>query len=279
MTVLVTVQVNEVVPKKVDGSVAFTVTEQVHGAVGVPVMAPVEALMVRPAGRPVADQVKAWPDWVSVALFVRVVMAVPVTPDWAVWPATATVLVMVQEKVVVPNEPAPSVAFTVTEQVHGAVGVPVMAPEVELIDRPAGSPVADQVKVWPDWVSVAELVRVVMAVPVTPDWAVWPSTATVLVMVQVTVIDPLKEAPSVALMVDEHEQAVVGVPVMVPVEALMDRPAGRPVADQVKVWPDWVSDALLVTAVMAVPETLAWAASAVTVTVLVTVQVNEAVPE
>ena len=34
---------------------AATVTEQAHAVVGVPVMAPVEVLMFRPAGNPVAD--------------------------------------------------------------------------------------------------------------------------------------------------------------------------------------------------------------------------------
>ena len=52
------------------------------------------------------------------------------------------------------------------------VGVPVIVPVVELIDRPAGSPVADQVKVAPGWVSVAESVTPVMAVPDTLVWAV-----------------------------------------------------------------------------------------------------------
>ena len=40
---------------------------------------------------------------------------------------------------------------------------------------------------------------------------------------------------------------MVGVPVMVPVDGSMDRPAGRPVADQVRVAPDWESVAELAT--------------------------------
>lgn len=35
------------------------------------------------------------------------------------------------------------------------------------------------------------------------------------------------------------------VPLIRPVEALMDRPVGRPLADQVNVWPDWLSDAVI----------------------------------
>ena len=78
---------------------------------------------------------------------VRGVIADPVTVDLAPGLATDTVLVTVQLKVADPLKPAPSVAFTVTEHVHGVVGVPVIEPVEELIDRPAGSPVADQVSV------------------------------------------------------------------------------------------------------------------------------------
>ena len=71
---------------------------------------------------------------------------------------------------------------------------------------------------------------------------------------------------------------MVGVPVMAPVELLIDRPAGRPVADQVKVAPDWVSVAVVVSGVIAVPETLDWLPGLATATVLVTVQLNEVDP-
>ena len=79
------------------------VTEQVHGAVGVPVMDPVELLIVSPAGRPVADQVSVAPDWVSVAELETAVIAVPVTADLLPGLATATVLVTVQVIAVVPK--------------------------------------------------------------------------------------------------------------------------------------------------------------------------------
>ncbi len=71
---------------------------------------------------------------------------------------------------------------------------------------------------------------------------------------------------------------MVGVPVMVPVAELTDRPAGRPLADQVKLAPAWVSVALLARAVMAVPETLARVPGLATDTGPVTVQVNTAAP-
>ena len=73
-----------------------------------------------------------------------------------------------------------------------------------------------------------------MAVPETLDLAkvVGLVTATVLVMVQVNAdVDTALEAMSVAVRMTEQAHAVVGVPVMAPVEELMARPAGRP---------DWV---------------------------------------
>ena len=68
-------------------------------------------------------------------------------------------------------------------------------------------------------------------------------------------------------------------PLIVPVEELIESPAGRPVADQVRLAPDWVSVAESVTGVMAVPESEDLLPGLATVTVLVTVQVNEALPE
>ena len=59
----------------------------------------------------------------------------------------------------------------------------------------------------------------------------------------------------------------------------MASPAGSPVADQVRVAPDWESVAESVTAVMALPETFDWLPGLATETLLVMVQVNEAVPE
>ena len=49
---------------------------------------------------------------------------------------------MVQVKVADPEAPVLSVAVTVTLEVPAVVGVPVISPVEELIDRPAGSPVA-----------------------------------------------------------------------------------------------------------------------------------------
>jgi len=168
---------------------------------------------------------------------------------------------------------------TVTAKDPAEVGVPEIVPVDELIDRPAGRPVADQVRVAPDWESVAESVTGVMAVPETSDWLPGPVTAMVLDTVQENVAEPFAPLASVAVTVTEEVPGAVGVPLIVPVDELIDSPAGRPVADQVRVAPDWESVAEFVTGVMAVPETEDWFPGLETATVLVTVQVNEALPE
>ena len=172
----------------------------------------------------------------SVAEIDSVVMAEPETFDWLPGLVTVMLPVTVQVK---DAEPAKvgvelSVAVTVTEQVQLVVGVPVMAPVAELMARPAGRPVADQVKVRPDWVSVADGLSVEIAVPTEADLDPGLVTVTVLVTVQVKAEAEVDEAAGVALSVreitTEHVQGVVGVPLMTPVEALMVSPAGRPVA-------------------------------------------------
>ena len=77
----------------------------------------------------------------------------------------------------------------VTEHEQGAVGVPVTDPVEELIESPEGRPVADQVRVAPDWESVAEFVTGVMAEPVTADLLPGLVTVTVLATVQVKVVE------------------------------------------------------------------------------------------
>ena len=226
---------------------AVSVTEHVQKAEGVPVMAPVDELMDRPVGRPVWVQVKVVnAAEESVAVGVSVEIAVPLLDLWLAIVVIATVLVMVQVKLTefeyVVGEPL-SVAVTVTAQAHAVVGVPLMTPVAEAIDRPAGRPVAVQARVAVDEESVAVAVMEAMAVPDTLDLAVVVGlvTATVLVMVQVNAdVDTALEAMSVAVRVTEQAHAVVGVPVMAPVEELMARPAGRPDWVHVSAFELWV---------------------------------------
>lgn len=90
---------------------------------------------------------------------------------------------------------------------------------------------------------------------------------TALVMVQVKVVEPVAPEPSEAVMVTEDIPAVVGEPVMVPVAAEMDRPAGRPVADHVMVATGEESCASSVMAATARPATSNWLPGLVTVMV------------
>ena len=182
-----TFQVKVADPAKVgvELSVAVMVTEHAHEDVGVPVMDPVEELIESPAGRPTALQVSVAPTWESLPLLVRVAIADPVTLDWADFAVTTTVLVVVQVKEALACADELSVAVRTTEAAPGVVGVPVTAPVEELIVSPAGRPVALQVSVAVELVSVALGVKVEMADPVTEDLALTAVTATVLVMVQV----------------------------------------------------------------------------------------------
>ena len=211
------------------------VTEQVQNVLGVPVMAPVPDAMANPAGRPDWVHVSVAVDDVSVAIGVRVEMALPLLDRWAAMAVTATVLVMVQVKATEFEALVLSVAVTVTEETPGVVGVPEMVPVEVLMASPVGKPVADQVSVAHDGVSAPEVVSVEMAEPVTFDWLDLAVTATVLVIVHEKVAEPADPLLSVAVKVTVETPGVVGVPVMAAVVELMVRPAGRPEVVQVGV--------------------------------------------
>jgi hypothetical protein len=248
--------------------------------VGVPEIDPDEVSMDSPGGSPVADhEVIDAVDEESVAEAARALMAVPDTFDWSPESATATVLVIVQVNDVEPEAPEPSVAVSVTEQVQAVVGVPVIVPVEPSIDSPAGSPVADHASVAVDEVSVAVLWRALMADPETWDWPAGVATETVLVIVQVNDVEPEAPEPSVAVSVTEQVQAEVGVPVIVPVEPSIDRPAGSPVADHASVAVDEESVAESWRALMADPVRWDWLPGFVTDTELVIVQPKVVVPE
>src|SRR3984957_1846170 len=85
---------------------------------------------------------------------------------------------IVQVKLAEPFAPVESVAVTVTFDVPAAVGVPEIRPD-ELIDRPAGSPVAEKASVCPEAESVPLTLRLA-AVPTVPVWLPGLLTVTVL---------------------------------------------------------------------------------------------------
>src|SRR5580658_4976047 len=265
-----TVQVKPADPLAPVVSFAVTVTDEVPAVVGEPEMRP-EVLTDRPAGSPVADQVRVWPLAESVPDSCRLTVA----PTVVVWlPGLVTVTVLpacgftVHVKPADPLAPVVSFAVTVTDEVPAVVGEPEMRPEV-LTDRPAGSPVADQVRVWPLAESVPDSCRLTVA----PTVVVWlPGLVTVTVLpacgftVHVKPADPLAPVVSFAVTVTDEVPAVVGEPEMRP-EVLTDRPAGSPVADQVRVWPlaESVPDSCRLTVA---PTVVVWLPGLVTVTVL-----------
>ena len=127
-------------------SVAVTVTLLVPAVVGVPEIAPVDELMLTPAGRPVADHVTVplAPEAVNDTLTGEPTFTATAELDGVIVNDTGdTVMVTVAVAVL----PAASFAVTVTLDVPTAVGVPEIAPVDELMLTPAGRPVADHVTV------------------------------------------------------------------------------------------------------------------------------------
>src|SRR5579862_1995530 len=142
------------------------------------------------------------------------------------------VALTVQLNVAEPDAPVVSLAVTVTLPLLAAVGVPEIRPE-ELMDSPAGSPVALKVRVCPEAESVAWTCRLT-AVPTVQDCAPGLVTVTVLApagfTVQLNVAEPEAPVVSLAVTVTVEVPAVVGVPEISPDEELTDSPAGSPVA-------------------------------------------------
>ena len=122
------------------------------------------------------------------------------------------------------------------------------------------------------------MVNVAMEVPAGEVRLDLDETATVLVVVHVSAAEPACPVLSEATIRTEAEPGVVGVPVIVPVEELIDRPAGSPVADQVMVAAVSVSVALEVSGVIAEPVVLIWLPGLAIVIEEVRVQVNEVLP-
>lgn len=208
------VQVKEaeaVVPRL---SVAVTLTVLVCLVEGVPEMSPVFALMMRPDGRLDAAYLMVADGAVSDATIWRVsgTLRVEVLAPGLVTLTDATYHV----KDVLPVAELRSVARTLTLKVPPAEGVPLMVPVVALIDRPVGSPVADQDSFCRDWLSVAELARE-SDLPLALVLAEIGDTTTVLpaTLLTVQVNEVVLELPveSVALTTTgEPQTAAEGVP-------------------------------------------------------------------
>ena len=128
-------------PVRLAESLTVTVAVVLPAVVGVPVIAPVEALMLSPAGSPAADQVNGPlpPDTVMVCD-----AGVPTVPVRLPGLVTVGLAVTDQENDEVAVRPPASFAVTVTLVVPAADGVPETTPLLETV-KPVGSPVAVQV--------------------------------------------------------------------------------------------------------------------------------------
>ncbi len=124
-----------------------------------------------------------------------------------------------------------SVTLIVILPLFGPVGVPLITPEA-LIERPPGRPVADQV-----YGGVPPVAKTVALY----GWPAVPEGSSVVVIVMgggamlrdrfALALRAVGVVESVTLIVTFPLLAAVGVPVMAPVEALIESPAGSPVAD------------------------------------------------
>lgn len=113
------------------------------------------------------------------------------------------------------------------------VGVPLITPLDALMLNPAGSPVADHVYGVVPPVAATVALYAAPALPPGNDAVVMVGGAMIVIARLAVAVRCVGLVESVTVTTAVLAPAVVGLPLMTPVEALMLRPAGRPVADQV----------------------------------------------
>ena len=120
---------------------AVSVTVEVPGRIGVPLIAPVEEFSVRPKGRPLAPKLVAEPEAAIVNPNGAPTVAAGVTLLLMMTGAEvgATVVIVSVEAPV----PAAFVALMNTNVVPALSGVPVIAPVAGTMLKPPGSPPAE----------------------------------------------------------------------------------------------------------------------------------------
>ena len=203
-------------------------------AVGVPLIAPVEALIPSPAGKPVADHVYGVVP--PVAASVAPGYAVLTTPDGnddvviESWPVIVIDRLFVAVRCVGFVE---SVTVMFTVLVAAAVAVPLMTPVDASMLSPVGRPVADHVYGVVPPVALTVALYGVPALPPGNEVVVMVGGAMIVIAKLTVAVRCVGFVESVTVMAAVLAPAVVGVPLITPVEALIPSPAGKPVADQV----------------------------------------------
>lgn len=126
-------------------SVMPAVTLYVPAVVGEPPMAAVFGLKVRPAGSPLTDHVNGVAPPLDARLAEYPTPAMPLGKLVVVMERTGTITSCKRVLTDAAVGLVESTAVMVTDDVPVWLVEPEMMPEVELIDRPAGKPLADQV--------------------------------------------------------------------------------------------------------------------------------------
>ena len=134
---------------------------------------------------------------------------------------------MVMEKFCLPVPPMESVTVRMAElKFPVAVGVPLMIPEEAFMESPVGRPVAEKVRVPvpPLAVTVYGVNAIFLSQAEGGAGEVIPGPAIIL---RVSILESFPPAVSITLTVREvGPPAVVGVPLMMPVDAARDKPVG-----------------------------------------------------
>jgi hypothetical protein len=135
---------------------------------------------------------------------------------------------MVMEKDCVPVPPTESVTLRMAElKFPVAVGVPLMTPEEAFMESPVGKPVAEKVRV-PVPPMAVTVYGVNSRFLSQAEGGVGEVILGPAIMLRVSILEAVPPAASVTLKVREvGPPAVVGVPLMMPVEAARDKPVGR----------------------------------------------------
>lgn len=215
-------------------SVTVMTTVLVAAAVAVPPITPVDGSIVNPDGRPVADQVYGVTP--PVAARVTPGYGVPTVPDGSADVVIVSCPVMVSDRLLVAVRCVglvESVTVMTTVPELAPDGVPLMTPLDASMPRPLGRPVADHVYGVVPPVALRVALYAVPALPPGNDVVVMLSGAMIVIARLAVAVKCAGLVESVTVMAAVLVPAVVGLPLIMPVDALMLNPAGKPVADQV----------------------------------------------